>query len=242
MPPSEQVATEAAKPFESLARLRAEHLNMMRSVRRDRYDQEQVERVRQFVGRIKATGTLIASPAGRDTAQGALDYWNAYLFMAADRAALSAAPPDLDPFDPANAPDLSTMASPYQGLAPFGEEDAGRLFGREEAVKDVLDKLREQPVVLVIGPTGSGKSSLVMAGVIPRLKSRMINEKKDPVFFPLRFRERTPSPRCSRAFTRPPRTPPCPDWTPGFPSKRRSSSALLRSFAACLKPLFPAGR
>jgi tetratricopeptide (TPR) repeat protein len=182
MPPSEQVATEAAKPFESLARLRAEHLNMMRSVRRDRYDQEQVERVRQFVGRIKATGTLIASPAGRDTAQGALDYWNAYLFMAADRAALSAAPPDLDPFDPANAPDLSTMASPYQGLAPFGEEDAGRLFGREEAVKDVLDKLREQPVVLVIGPTGSGKSSLVMAGVIPRLKSRMINEKKDPVF------------------------------------------------------------
>ena len=118
MPPSEQVATEAAKPFESLARLRAEHLNMMRSVRRDRYDQEQVERVRQFVGRIKATGTLIASPAGRDTAQGALDYWNAYLFMAADRAALSAAPPDLDPFDPANAPDLSTMASRIRGWLP----------------------------------------------------------------------------------------------------------------------------
>ena len=74
------------------------------------------------------------------------------------------------------------MANPYQGLNAFGEDDAGRFFGREEAVKTLLDKLRDQPVALVIGPMGSGKTSLVTAGIIPRLKSRMTDEDKNPVF------------------------------------------------------------
>jgi tetratricopeptide (TPR) repeat protein len=180
MPSDEQSAADAVEPFGSLAKLRAEHVNMMRSVRRDSLDEAQANRIRSFVRRIKATGALIDSPAARETAQGILDYWSASLFIAADRAALSATPPALDPYDPANAPDLSKAESPYHGLSPFSEGDAGSFFGREEAVKTVLDKLRDHPVVLVVGPMGSGKTSLVFADVVPRLKSRSMVEDKGP--------------------------------------------------------------
>ena len=168
MPADEQLAAEVAEPFESLSRLRTEHVDMMRVIRRDSRDEELNRRIRKFIDRVKATGARIDLPADRDAAQNIITYWTSYLFAVADREALSAAPPALDPFDPTNAPDLSKVASPYQGLSAFGEDDAGRFFGREEAVKILLDKLRDQPVVLVIGAMGSGKTSLVTAGIIPR--------------------------------------------------------------------------
>jgi tetratricopeptide (TPR) repeat protein len=182
MPADEQLPIEAAESFESLSKLRAAHVDLMRAMRRDGHDDDLVRRVRKFLDRAKATGTRIDSPADRDTAENIIMYWVSYLFTVDDREALSAAVPALDAFDPSNAPDLSKVANPYQGLNAFGEDDAGRFFGREEAVKILLDKLRDQLAVLVIGPMGSGKTSLVAAGLIPRLKSRMISEDNIPVF------------------------------------------------------------
>ena len=59
---------------------------------------------------------------------------------------------------------------PYRGLEPFTEADAEFFFGRERAVEHLLEHLRQEPRFLaVLGPSGSGKSSLVQAGLIPRL-------------------------------------------------------------------------
>ncbi len=60
-------------------------------------------------------------------------------------------------------------SSPYPGPHPFTEEDAARFHGREAAVDCVLAALRGQRLVLLLGPSGSGKSSLVRAGVLPAL-------------------------------------------------------------------------
>ena len=170
------------EPFESLSGLHLQHVEMMRAVRRESRETEWVERIRKFIDRVKATGTRLDSPADRDSAQNIITYWTSYLFTAGDREALSAAPAILDPFDPMNAPDLSKVASPYQGLKPFGVDDAKHFFGREEAIKILLNTLRDQPAVVVVGPMGSGKTSLVTAGVIPKLKSRMFAENRNPVF------------------------------------------------------------
>jgi hypothetical protein len=89
----ERPAAEVAEPFESLSALRAEHVDMMRTARRDSHDAEFVGRIRKFIDRVKATGTLIDSPADRDAAQNIITYWTSSLFTAADAAALSAAPP-----------------------------------------------------------------------------------------------------------------------------------------------------
>jgi WD40 repeat protein len=61
---------------------------------------------------------------------------------------------------------------PYRGLRPFTEADAGWMFGREREEQKLLDALRDgQRFVTVVGASGSGKSSLVRAGVIPAVRT-----------------------------------------------------------------------
>ena len=82
----------------------------------------------------------------------------------------------LDPkyFDwpPANDPDRS----PYRGLWPLEADDAGIFFGREAPVINALDRLRglrEAPpprLLVILAASGSGKSSLLRAGLLPRLE------------------------------------------------------------------------
>lgn len=56
---------------------------------------------------------------------------------------------------------------PYPGLLPFDTADQDRYFGREAAVADVVARLAGGGLVAVIGSSGSGKSSLLRAGVAP---------------------------------------------------------------------------
>jgi hypothetical protein len=60
--------------------------------------------------------------------------------------------------------------NPYPGLGAFQEADAGRFFGRGREVAAALARLREQPLLGVVGPSGVGKSSFVRAGVLPAVK------------------------------------------------------------------------
>ena len=60
---------------------------------------------------------------------------------------------------------------PYPGLRPFGRDEDAIFFGRESQVDQLLDKLQETHFLAVIGTSGSGKSSLVRAGLLPALDS-----------------------------------------------------------------------
>ncbi len=71
--------------------------------------------------------------------------------------------------------------SPFPGLHPFTDQDAPIFFGREREIDDLIRKLRD-PVnrfITVVGASGSGKSSLVWAGLIPRLKAGAIEGSQD---------------------------------------------------------------
>lgn len=60
---------------------------------------------------------------------------------------------------------------PYKGLSHFDVADGDLFFGREQLTGRLVDRLREQPsIAVVVGPSGSGKSSIVRAGLIPALK------------------------------------------------------------------------
>ncbi|MCP6760896.1 MAG: CHAT domain-containing protein [Fischerella sp. CENA71] len=65
-----------------------------------------------------------------------------------------------------------TTTCPYRGLFAFQVEDAPFFFGREKFTEQLEDAVRRERLVTVIGPSGSGKSSAVFAGLIPRLCSQ----------------------------------------------------------------------
>jgi len=82
--------------------------------------------------------------------------------------------------------------NPYQGLAAFGEEDADFFFGQENFINKLVEVTQNQPLVGIIGPSGSGKSSVVFAGLIPKLRKQgnwlieVFRPGKEP-FLPLAF-------------------------------------------------------
>jgi hypothetical protein len=75
-------------------------------------------------------------------------------------------------------PDLETQVDsvrasicPYRGLLYFREEDAPFFFGRQVAVDKLVSAVQHEPFVAVVGASGSGKSSVLRAGLVPRLRS-----------------------------------------------------------------------
>jgi len=69
------------------------------------------------------------------------------------------------------AADDTIQECPYPGLAYFGPGDADFFFGREAAIDRLAHAVRRQGFTSVVGASGSGKSSLVLAGLAPHLAS-----------------------------------------------------------------------
>ncbi|MGH8898235.1 MAG: hypothetical protein ACRDZ4_14740 [Egibacteraceae bacterium] len=64
--------------------------------------------------------------------------------------------------------------SPYKGLTAFQAEDAQWFFGREQLVAELIGRLSEKPFLALVGPSGSGKSSVLRAGVLPAVWGGML--------------------------------------------------------------------
>ena len=82
------------------------------------------------------------------------------------------------------APSLDKESNPYRGLEPFDEADKELFFGRQQVINELythLFKREKQPLTVVLGASGTGKSSLVKAGLLPRLR-----EKQWQIIEPLR--------------------------------------------------------
>src|SRR5256885_8853594 len=77
--------------------------------------------------------------------------------------------------------DTGPFKGPYRGLEPFDENAAAFFFGRERETRLIEASLFAAPLTLLYGASGVGKSSVLRAGVLPRLRQR-----RDvlPVVFP----------------------------------------------------------
>ncbi len=83
-----------------------------------------------------------------------------------------AVPPQVDdePFTPVRTLASGTIVCPYQGLYSFNEDKAPFFFGREAFTEQLITAVNTQVMTAVVGPSGSGKSSVVFAGLIPLLR------------------------------------------------------------------------
>lgn len=61
--------------------------------------------------------------------------------------------------------------APYVGLSAYRPEDAQWFFGRERLVDDLIQRLTRQQFLAVFGPSGVGKSSVIRAGLVPKLRN-----------------------------------------------------------------------
>ncbi|MFI1707796.1 nSTAND1 domain-containing NTPase [Streptomyces griseoruber] len=89
--------------------------------------------------------------------------------------------------------DRESGESPYRGLARYETRDSKRFFGRDQLTTDLLDLLRRRRFAAVFGPSGSGKSSLLRAGLIPALQ-----HTPEPGLRPAAIRILTPGPHPAR--------------------------------------------
>ncbi|MDX2141691.1 MAG: TIR domain-containing protein [Chloroflexota bacterium] len=102
-------------------------------------------------------------------------------------AAPELAPTPTTDFEPRN---------PYKGLHAFREADQSDFFGRENVINGLLDKLNTllapakagaavpARILSLVGPSGSGKSSIVLAGLLPKLRADALKGSREWVYLP----------------------------------------------------------
>lgn len=105
---------------------------------------------------VAALTSALDDPAGRNVEQ----------FLAEFRAAAGSGPDAAAPSAPRPA------ANPYKGLKAFTEADAPDFFGRRSLTRSLLARMaeRDERFLAIVGPSGSGKSSVVRAGLVPALR------------------------------------------------------------------------
>ncbi|MBE9225071.1 PD40 domain-containing protein [Phormidium sp. LEGE 05292] len=84
------------------------------------------------------------------------------------------------------APALDEKTNPYKGLASFEEDDKDKFFGRKALTDELQKCVTKNQLTVVLGASGSGKSSLVKAGLIPQLKK---NPQEWRILTPVRLEE-----------------------------------------------------
>ena len=61
--------------------------------------------------------------------------------------------------------------NPWPGLSTFTEEQTAFFFGRDEEVRELLRRVERKALTVLFGQSGLGKSSLLQAGLFPRLRT-----------------------------------------------------------------------
>jgi WD40 repeat protein len=161
------MTTTESGPYSSMAALWAANTHLAELRRSGGAEPELWAAVGAFLERGSATGALLAEADARRSAQSLLDYWASAL----ERASLPAPEASLAEFDPLLAPEIPDEDCPYLGLDAFDEANAAVFFGRRRVVAELVERLRDQRLLAVVGPSGSGKSSLVRAGLLPALRA-----------------------------------------------------------------------
>lgn len=181
---------EPLDSFVSAAALKAAHAELLKRYREDldfggfKEDNSQlvqplVPDIEDFIARGASTGKLIDSDDERAASQAYLDYWMTILFRAGiNRDDAGHVDSTLDEFDPDLAPDIPEDRCPYLGLDAFQEQHQNVFFGRNAFVQQMLETLGNERFLAVVGPSGSGKSSAMLAGLVPMLKSGALPESE----------------------------------------------------------------
>ena len=176
--------TDAAAPsegaFDTLNKVRQRHVELMRKTLDPEAASGRADEIVDFMRRVARAGAFLGADDERAAAQNIIDYWNATLLT----SGVNKTDVLCELAQAAQGPGASQPSgeNPFRYNSALGVSDGTRFFGREEAVAALLDIVQKHPIVFVTGSSGSGRNSLVMAGVTAHLQSR---SKETLVVFPV---------------------------------------------------------
>ncbi len=126
--------------------------------------QVEFDRLANQLQNTLATDPTVLSPTRRQEREQALEEMNTLCQEVSDinfnALAFDQTPPDYE------------ARCPFLGLYPFHDQDRELFFGRDTLIKELHAKLIEHRFLAVLGPSGSGKSSIVLAGVVPKMQAQ----------------------------------------------------------------------
>ena len=167
--------------FPSVVAVSQTHRELLRRYRRGGQDDpDVVDEIEQFINHACATGFILDNEEDRWATQGLIDYWTTVLY----RLGRDSFDTSLEEFDSDNAPDLPDEACPYLGLGAFSTGEQDRFFGRDRLIEEAVNAVEKQHYMVAVGPSGSGKSSLVLAGVLPALQNGVIEGSDEWLYLP----------------------------------------------------------
>lgn len=161
--------------FKSLSALRAAHTRLLREYEKhdepeidngDKLPEDFIATVEAFLQNASNSGALMDVEEDRADAQALLNYWTTVLYSFGK----TPKPITLAKFEEAIAAKQIGERCPYRGLKAFTREDRVVFYGRRELVREMTNWLTKENFVAVVGLSGSGKSSVVRAGLLSELQ------------------------------------------------------------------------
>jgi uncharacterized protein YjbI with pentapeptide repeats len=157
--------------------IRERHIALMQESLDPKATPNFVSKVLEFINQVAEAGVVLEASDERTAAQNILDYWNASLIAISKPKPTQAARTELEPFkEGSRGQSAPSSVNPFLDIRALGLDDRALLAGREDAIRSMVEHLRQHPIVFVTGPPGSGRTSLVLAGVVPQLA----NSASDP--------------------------------------------------------------
>lgn len=155
--------------FENLGELCDAHETLLEKQHSGTAVVTMTEDVSSFIDRARSTGLLLYANDERSMAQALIDYWTAMMH----RAGRALDDTTLVRFNPEVFPELDDSLCPFVGLEAFAEAQSHLFFGRHRALETLTARIEAGArFIPVLGLSGSGKSSLVLAGLLPWLKPK----------------------------------------------------------------------
>ncbi|MGB9179863.1 MAG: AAA family ATPase, partial [Pyrinomonadaceae bacterium] len=173
------ITADEPRAFPSFTALRVAHSELLQRDPEEGNHDDYLRDVEEFIGKGQATGAILASEEERRASQSMLNYWVTVLYRARRK------PPNatLKEYTPTFTLDIKDVPCPYPGVRPFEEHESKFFFGRQRQIDYILNRLKEDPLLIIVGASGSGKTSLVQAGILPALRREILENGKRH-FFP----------------------------------------------------------
>ena len=159
-------------------KLSGEHLRALRDALLDSFDQNTLDQLLRFQFETDLARVVAVKDNNFEQIAASIVIWalqrdGVGLHGLLDAAlAINPAGPDLRELDAEwDGVVFVPPDCPYPGMKPFTEGDTARFYGRAAEITQAVDALRRHPFLAIIGPSGSGKSSLLAAGILPALRT-----------------------------------------------------------------------